>query len=61
MPRAGLGAIRLTGGLPGFFTGMFGAHLRAHDLAAPDDFARLGAHGRSLKRALRALDNAART
>jgi hypothetical protein len=31
-----LGAIRLTGGLPGLLSGMPSVYLGAHDLATPD-------------------------
>src|ERR1700686_4816004 len=40
-----LGAIGLTGGLPGFFPGMPSVYLGAHDLAAPDYLSRFRAHG----------------
>jgi hypothetical protein len=42
---ASLGAIGLTGGLPGFFPGMPSVYLGAHDLAAPDYLSRFRAHG----------------
>jgi hypothetical protein len=48
-----LGAVGLTGGLPGGFAGAFGAYLRPHDGAAVDGLAGLGAHSRALQRALR--------
>jgi hypothetical protein len=43
-PRLRLGAIRLTGGFLGFFPRMSRVDFRAHDLAAPDDLSRFGAH-----------------
>jgi hypothetical protein len=38
--------------------GRFSTHLRAHDPAAPDDFARLGVHGEALQPGLAELRNA---
>jgi hypothetical protein len=58
--RVGLGAIRLAGGAPGFFTGVLGTNLRAHDLAAPDDLSRFGAHGPALQPSFAYLRNATR-
>ena len=44
-PCVGFGAVRLPGRLVSRFAGMPSMYLRAHDLAAPDDFSGLGAHG----------------
>ena len=43
-PSVGLGAVGLAGGLLGRLAGMPSVDLRAHDLAAPYDFSRFGAH-----------------
>src|ERR1700736_6793169 len=42
-PRVSLGTIRLANGFPGGFASSFCAHLRAADLAAPDNLSRFGA------------------
>jgi hypothetical protein len=52
-PRICFRAISLTDGLYSLLASMFSADLRASDLTAPYNFARLGAHGAPLQRALR--------
>jgi hypothetical protein len=54
-PCFGLGAVGVSDRPLGGFTGALRAYLGAHDPAAPNDLALLGAHGQRLQRGLRAI------
>jgi len=53
-PGRRLGAVGFAHGFDGRFARVLGVHLRAHDAATPDDFARFGAHGQGITAAFAA-------